>query len=99
MNWRNLRGGWGILHVTVWSLLFGIFVFKSAPIVGHAVSESKIDAIEPNHSIDAYLQALTGIRNGSQRLNDAVRRLPEGKPLVIFVRAGKSAKRLSRLSG
>ena len=86
MSWRNLGGWQGILHVSVWSALLGIFLFQSAPIVGHAVSENKIGPIEASHSIDAYLQALTGISSGSQRLNDAVRRLPEGKPLVIFVR-------------
>jgi hypothetical protein len=86
MNWRNLRGGWGILHVTVWSLLFGIFVFKGAPIVGHAVSENKIDAIEANHTIDNYLRTLTGLKNGSERLDEVFQSLPKNKPLIIFVR-------------
>jgi hypothetical protein len=75
-----------ILHIAVWSLLVGIFIFQSSPIVGRAVSENKISPIEASHTIDAYLQALTGISDGSQRLSDAVRSLPEGKPLVIFVR-------------
>jgi len=86
MSWRNFRGWQGILHVSVWSALLGIFLFQSAPIVGRAVSESKIGPIEASRSIDAYLEVLNGISNGSQRLNDAVKRLPEGKSLVIFVR-------------
>ena len=86
MSWRNLSGRSIFLHIVVWSLLVGIFLFRSAPIVGRAVSENKIGPIEASHSIDGYLKALTGIRSGSQQLNDAVRRLPEGKPLVIFVR-------------
>ena len=87
MSWRNFQGWQGILHVSVWSALLGIFLFRSAPIVGHAVSENKIGPIEASHTIDNYLRTLTGLRNASQRLDEVFQSLPKNKPLIIFVRA------------
>jgi hypothetical protein len=76
-----------IFHVLVWGALFGIFLFQSAPIVGHAVSENKIGPVEANQTTDTYLRALTGISNGSQCLSKVLQGLPNDKLLVIFVRA------------
>lgn len=74
------------LHITAWTVLCGVFFFLSVPIVYRAVLENRISPIQANQSIDAYLQALTGIRNGSQRLSDTFQCLPQRKPLVILVR-------------
>src|SRR5712692_1373184 len=87
MSWRNSRDGQLILHILVWSVLLGIFLFQSAPIVGRAVYENKVGPIEANHSVDIYLQTLIELRNGSQRLTDVLQSLPNDKPLVIFVRS------------
>src|SRR5712692_639373 len=87
MSWRNSRDGQLILHILVWSVLLGIFLFQGAPIVGRAVSENKIGPIEANHSVDIYIQTITGLQNGSQRLGEVLQTLPKDKPLVIFVRA------------
>ena len=89
MNWRDLRDGQWILHVSAWSVLLGIFLFQSASIVGHAVAENKIGPVDANQTTDNYLQALTGLRHGSQRLSDVVQSLPKDRTLVIFVRADK----------
>jgi hypothetical protein len=86
MSWRNFRGWQGILHVSVWSALLGTFLFQSAPIVGHAVAENNIGSIDANHTLDNYLQTLTGLRNGSQRVDEVLQSLPKNRPLVIFVR-------------
>ena len=75
-----------ISHIAVWSVLFGIFLFCSAPIVYRAVSENKVGPVEANQSTDNYLQTLTALRNGSQRISETLQDLPKGKPLVIFVR-------------
>jgi hypothetical protein len=75
------------LHIAVWSVLLGIFLFQSAPIVGHAVSENKIGPVEANQTIDTYLRALNGVSAGSQQLNDVLESLPRHRLLVIFVRA------------
>lgn len=80
MSWRSY------LHIALWSCLFGIFVWISAPIVGSAVMENRIGPPETNHSIDAYLRALTGIDHGSEKLPDAFRRLGKEGRLIIFVR-------------
>src|SRR5436309_1077700 len=80
MSWRSY------LHIALWSGLFGIFVWISAPMVGSAVMENRIGAPETNHSIDAYLRALTGIERGSEKLPGAFHRLGKEGRLVVFVR-------------
>src|SRR4029077_8452216 len=80
MRWRLY------LHFALWSALFAVFVWISAPIVGPAIRENRIGPIEANHSIDAYLLALTGIEHGSEKLPDALRHLGKAGSLGIFVR-------------
>ena len=80
MRWRLY------LHMALWSSLFAVFLWISAPIVGPAIRENRIGPIEANHSIDAYLRALTGIEHGSEKLPDILRRLDKQGPLIIFVR-------------
>ena len=83
MNSSSLRL---TFHVTGWAFLFCAFLFVSAPRVGRAVWESKIDMAGSNHSIDRYLLGLTGMTNGSESLSRVFEQLPSQKPLVIFVR-------------
>ena len=73
------------LHFALWSSLFAVFVWISAPIVASAIRENQIGPIEANHSIDAYLRALTGIEHSSEKLPDIFRRLDKQGPLIIFV--------------
>ena len=80
MRWRLY------LHFALWSSLFAVFVWISAPVVGRAIKENRIGSIEANHSIDAYLRALTGIEHGSEKLPDIFGRLGKQGSLVIFVR-------------
>jgi len=47
--------------------------------------ESKIGRIDPNHSIDNYLQGLTGVSNGSERFSEVLARLEANKRLIVFV--------------
>src|SRR5437879_11909353 len=94
MNWRNLRDRLLIGHIIVWSSLLCLFLFQSAPISTHAVLENRIGPIEANHSTDLYLQALTGLQNGSQSVDESLQSLPKGKRLLIFVRADNSPSEL-----
>ena len=80
MRWRLY------LHFGLWSALFAVLIWISAPIVGRAIMENRIGPAETNRSIDDYLRALTGIENGSEKLPDTFRRLGKEGPLVIFVR-------------
>jgi len=90
MNWRNLRDRLLIGHIIVWSSLLCLFLFQSAPISTHAVLENRIGPIEANHSTDLYLQALAGLQNGSQSVDESLQSLPKGKRLLIFVRSDNS---------
>jgi hypothetical protein len=74
----------------IWVVLFGAFLFISAPIVFRAVFENKIGPVDPNHSIDNYLQGLTGVTNGSARFSEALAALETNKPLIVFVNAESS---------
>ena len=74
------------LHLVLWSVLFVVFVWISAPIVGPAIMENHVGSTETNCSIDAYLRALTGIERGSEKLPDTFQRLEKNGRLVIFVR-------------
>ncbi len=74
------------LHFILWSALFAVFVWISAPIVGPAIRENRVGALETNRSIDAYLGALTGVEHGSEKLPDVFRRLGKDGSLIIFVR-------------
>lgn len=76
-----------ILHTAAWAVLSCALLFYSAPTVYREVLVSKIGPIDPNRSIEPYFQGVTGIPNGPQRLGEVIERLPEGKPLVIFVRS------------
>jgi hypothetical protein len=72
-------------NFALWSALFAVFVWISAPIVGPAIMENRVGPIDTNCSIDAYLRALTGIERGSEKLPDTFQHLGKGR-LVIFVR-------------
>lgn len=74
------------LHQALWCALFAVFVWISGPIVGPAITENRFGPPETNRSIDAYLNALTGIEHGSEKLPDVFRRLGKEGSLVIFVR-------------
>jgi len=80
MRWRFY------LHLGLWSALFVVLVWFSAPIVGSAVTESHVGPAETNRSIDAYLSALTGIEHGSEKLPDAFQHLGKDGRLIIFTR-------------
>lgn len=80
MRWRLY------LHFALWSALFGVFLWISAPIVGRAITENRIGSTDTNRSIDAYLHALTGIERGSEKLPDTFQHLGKNGRLVIFVR-------------
>jgi hypothetical protein len=80
MRWRFY------LHFALWSVLFAVFVWISAPIVGPAIMENRLGPAETNCSIDAYLRGLTGIERGSERLPETLQRLGKDGRLVIFVR-------------
>lgn len=73
-------------HIAFWTGLLAIFVWISAPIVGPAIMENRIGPSDTNHSIDAYLGALTGIERGSEKLPDTFQRLGKSGRLIIFVR-------------
>src|SRR2546425_7184006 len=90
MNWRNLRNRLLIGHIVVWSSLLCLFLFQSVPISTRAVLENRIGPIEANHSTDLYLQALAGLQNGSQSVDESLQSLPKGKRLLIFVRSDNS---------
>ncbi len=51
-------------------------------------------SIDPFYSTDAYLQAITGAPNGSQRVLDVMAALPREKPLLIFMRDRDAASSL-----
>lgn len=74
------------LHIGLWCVLFGAFVWISAPIVWPAIRENHVGPIETNRSIDAYLGALTGIERGSERLPETFEHLGRQGSLVVFVR-------------
>jgi hypothetical protein len=74
------------LHLALWCALFAVFIWLSGPIVGLAVMENRVGPAETNRSIDAYLNALTGIERGSEKLPDVFGRLGKDGSLVIFVR-------------
>ncbi len=80
MRWRFY------LHFALWSALFAVFIWISAPIVGSSVMENRIGPAETNASIDTYLRALTGIEHASEELPDAFRHLGRGGRIIIFVR-------------
>ena len=83
MNSKNVRL---TLHVAGCALLLSAFLVVSAPTVGRALWENKIDMVGPNHSIDRYLLGLTGMTNGAEKLSAVFEQLPSQEPLVIFVR-------------
>lgn len=84
MRWRFY------LHLGIWSALFVILIWISAPIVVPAVMENRIGAPETNKSIDYYLSALTKVDRGSDKYSDAFRRLGKDGRLIIFTRNGNS---------
>jgi hypothetical protein len=73
-------------NFALWSPLFAVFVWISAPIVGPAIMENRVGPIDTNCSIDAYLHALTGIERGSEKLPETFQHLGKEGRLVIFVR-------------
>jgi hypothetical protein len=73
------------LHAVLWCALFAVFIWMSFPIVGRAIIQNRLGPPEANHSIDAYLRALTGIEHGSEKLPDTFRHLGKDGRLVIFV--------------
>jgi len=78
------------LHHALWCALFAVFVWISGPIVGPAIMENRVGPPETNRSIDTYLNVLTGIEHGSEKLPDVFRRLGKEGLLVIFVRDDNS---------
>lgn len=84
MRWRFY------LHLGIWSALFVILIWISAPIIVPAVMENRIGAPETNKSIDYYLSALTKVDRGSDKYSDAFRRLGKDGRLIIFTRNGNS---------
>lgn len=84
MRWRFY------LHLGLWSALFVILIWISAPIVVPAVIENRIGAPETNKSIDYYLSALTKVDRGSDKYSNAFRRLGKDGRLIIFTRNGNS---------
>lgn len=78
------------LHLALWCALFAVFIWLGAPIIGSAVMENRVGPAETNRSIDEYLNALTGIEHGSEKLPDVLGRLGKDGSLVIFVRSENS---------
>lgn len=74
------------LHFGLWSALFAVFVWISAPMVGSAVRENRIGPPQTNASIETYLSALTGVENGSEKFPDAFRHLDKDGRIIIFLR-------------
>lgn len=85
-----------ILHTSLWAVVSATLLFRTAPELYRDIRVSRIGPIDPNRSIEPYFRGLTGIANGPQRLGDIMEQLPQGKPLVIFVRADSGQTRSER---
>lgn len=75
------------LHLGLWSALFVLLIWFSAPIVGPAVMENRAGPAETNKSIDAYLSALTKVEHGAEKFPDAFKHLGKDGRLIIFTRS------------
>lgn len=80
MRWRVY------LHFGLWSALFVVLVWISAPIVGSAVMENRVGPAETNKTIDSYLSALTKVEHASEKFPDAFQHLGKDGRLIIFTR-------------
>jgi hypothetical protein len=78
--------------------LLGAFLFFSAPVVIRGLGGPWAGPVQPFHSSDAYLRAITGTPGSSQRVIDLLSGLPVGKPIVIFIRESDSASSLLGMS-
>jgi hypothetical protein len=78
--------------------LIGAFVFSAAPTVIRGLGGRWAGPIQPFHSTDAYLQAITGTPDSSQKIMDLLAGLPPKKPIVIFIREKDSAGSLLGMS-
>ncbi len=78
------------LHLGLWSALFVVLVWISAPIVGSAVMENRVGPAQTNRSIDSYLSALTNVDGASDKFSEAFQRLGKDGTLVIFTRKENS---------
>ncbi|HLW36197.1 MAG TPA: hypothetical protein VKS98_11110 [Chthoniobacterales bacterium] len=82
MRWRFY------LHLGLWSALFVVLIWISAPIVGSAVMENRVGPAETNRSIDSYLSVLTKVDRASDKFSDAFQGLGKEGRLIIFTRDG-----------
>ena len=80
MRWRVY------LHFGLWSALFVVSVWISAPIVGPAVMENRVGPAETNKSIDYYLSTLTKVEHASEKFSDTFQHLGKDGRLIIFSR-------------
>jgi hypothetical protein len=78
--------------------LLTAFLFFSVPTVIRGLGGSWAGPIQPFHSSDAYLQAVTGTPRSSQRVIDLLAGLPAEKPILIFVREKDSGSSLLGMS-
>ena len=74
--------------------LVAILIVSSAPSVKRALAGPFPNRIDAYHSINAYLQAVTGSANASERIIDVMASLPADKPLLIFERENDSSSSL-----
>jgi hypothetical protein len=71
-----------------------LFVWSSVPSVMRALAGPFPNRIDAFHSSNAYLQAITGSANASERIIDVMDSLPPEKPLLIFEREKDSSSSL-----
>ncbi len=70
------------------------FLFVNAPPVLRHLGGKWAGPVQPFHSSDAYLQAVIGSGDASQKIIDLLVDLPKEKPLLIFVRERDSGSSL-----
>jgi hypothetical protein len=88
---RDGRSTW--IRRSVCVGIVAVLIGSSAPSVKRAIAGPFQGRIDAFHSTNAYLQAVTGSANASERIIDVMASLPADKPLLIFERDrdGKSS--------
>lgn len=87
-----------VLRRLICAAFLVLFVCASAPSVVRALAGPFPNRVDPFHSSNAYLQAVTGSPNASQRIIDVMDSLPREKPLLIFEREKDSVSSLLGMS-
>jgi hypothetical protein len=80
-----------LLHAIVAVVLCGSYFAVGGSKVWRALTSEPATPFTPPtalHSSDAYLQEMTGMTNGSERLLDIFAKLPQSKPIYVFIPKG-----------